>query len=838
MNPASGRTDPLRFARLRRRVVGLGLVVIVAFAGSSAYDAWRSYRHSLVATERELGNVANALAEQTAWTFKAVDLLLDDTVRWYQTESRTLTPERLDEILANRAAGVRQVRYMTISDALGVQRHRSRGPSTLNGDVSDRSYFTAQRDGVAAGLFISEPIVTRSENRAAIVFSRRLDDGVGHFAGVVTATVDLEELEQFYGAVSLGSGSAVQLLNDSGVLLVRNPPMREVVGRTYPELRAAPATPTPEIVSPIDGHQDFIAVARVRDIPAVLAVTRDAEVALRPWRDETRRFGIRAVVLTILGASTIAILVRQLRRIEDSQQALRTSEERYALAMEGANEGHWDWDVQPDRLFLSPRMKTIAGLQADSDIASRAAWMALIEIHPADRPRFDAAIQDHFEGRTAGYACEYRVRHPDGEWHWLSARGRCLRDEAGAPCRFVGSAMDVTAQKQAQADKEALQGQLRQSQKMESLGTLAGGIAHDFNNILGAILGYGELAQQRSAEGSSLRRYVDNVMHAAGRGKALVERILGFSRSGLGERVPVHVQSVVEETLELLSTSLPAGTRLDKRLEAGNAAVMGDPTHLHQVVMNLCTNAIHAMETGGTLTVALDCAELSEPRSVSRGRLSPGPHVRLVVGDTGPGMSEVVLERIFDPFFTTRRVEGGTGLGLSLVHGIVSDLGGAIDIATKEGSGTRFTVWLPVAGEVLRDAERAEAALPRGAGQTVMIVDDEPQLVALTEEMLAELGYEPVGFGSSDAARAAFAASPERFDLVLTDEAMPGRTGTELAADFRRRRPDLPIILVSGHGGSALARQATEIGVNEVLRKPLRQRELAEAVARAFAPAS
>ena len=173
-------------------------------------------------------------------------------------------------------------------------------------------------------------------------------------------------------------------------------------------------------------------------------------------------------------------------------------------------------------------------------------------------PRFEAALKDHFEGRTPRYECEYRVRQPNGDWRWLQARGRLLRDSSGKPLRFVGSSSDVTAQKQAQADKEQLEAQLRQSQKMEAIGTLAGGIAHDFNNILGAILGYGELAHQQSAEGSPLRRYLDNVMHAAERAKMLVERILGFSRSGLGDRAPVNVQSVVEETLELLEASLPA----------------------------------------------------------------------------------------------------------------------------------------------------------------------------------------------------------------------------------------------------------------------------------------
>jgi CheY-like chemotaxis protein len=377
-----------------------------------------------------------------------------------------------------------------------------------------------------------------------------------------------------------------------------------------------------------------------------------------------------------------------------------------------------------------------------------------------------------------------------------------------------------------------LEAQLRQSQKMEAIGTLAGGIAHDFNNILGAILGYGELAHQQSAAGSPIRRYLDSVMHAAERAQMLVERILGFSRSGLGDRAPVNVQFVVEETLELLEASLPAGIRLDSRIEAGNAAVIGDATYLHQVAMNLCTNAIQAMEHGGVLGVTLDCTELSEPRTLSRGSISPGPYVRLIVSDTGVGVPPVVLERMFDPFFTTKGVGEGTGLGLSLVHGIVSDLGGAINVTTQAGQGTTFEIWLPVVGETAIPAVEAARTLPRGNGETVMIVDDERQLVALAEEITAQLGYEPVGFDSSCAALEAFRNSPRRFDAVLTDESMPDLIGTELAHEILRIRPQIPIILMSGYGGAQLTNRAAEMGVTEVLRKPLHRRDLAESLAR------
>ena len=303
MSSASGYVSPdtgsLRFKRLRLGVVLLGALVILAFAGSSAYDAWRSYQYALAATDREIANTANALAEQTAWTLQAVDLLLLDTARWYRSESKGIPPERLDAVLENRTDGVQQVRQVMIVDAQGNQRHGSRGAASASHNVSDRSYFIAQRDGTAAGLFMSEPLVTRSEGRAAVVLSRRLDDVQGNFAGVVTAEVDLDDLEQYYRAVNLGMGSAIQLVRDNGSLLARNPSTPDAVGRKFPALVTAPAMPAPRLVNPIDGQADFIAVARVRNTPLTIAVTRDEAAALRPWRDETIRVGVRTLILTL-----------------------------------------------------------------------------------------------------------------------------------------------------------------------------------------------------------------------------------------------------------------------------------------------------------------------------------------------------------------------------------------------------------------------------------------------------------------------------------------------------------------------------------------------------------
>jgi PAS domain S-box-containing protein len=705
-------------------------------------------------------------------------------------------------------------------------------------NVADRSYFAAQRDSGEDQLFISEPLVTRTDGRVAVVLSRRIEHSSHRFAGVVTARVDLDDFSQLYRAVNVEGGTAITLIQDDGTLLVRNPSSAAAVGGKYPSLASAPAAPFARLTDPLNRGVDFIAVAPIRSTHLRIAVTRNEAIALQAWEQQTERVGMRTLMLSLLGALTIAMLVRQLDRVAAGERALCESEERYALAMEGANEGHWDWDMRSDHLFLSPRMKVLGGLGAQSDVTSRDSWRRQIQMHPEDQPRVELAMREHFEGRSQRFECEYRVRHPNAGWHWLLARGRCLFDSAGNPARFVGSAIDITEQRQSQLDKEKLESQLRQSQKMEAIGTLAGGIAHDFNNILGAILGYGELALQNCAENSDLRRYLDNVMHATERAKKLVERILGFSRSGLGNQVQFNVQSVVAETLELLEASLPVGIQLQKNLAAHTAGVIGDPTDLHQVTMNLCTNAIQAMDRGGVLSVALERSLLSATRVLARGSLSPGAYVRLIVSDTGSGISPAILERIFDPFFTTKGVGQGTGLGLSLVHGIVNDLGGAIDVVSAAGKGTQFDIWLPVAGEMPLPTREPSQTLPLGHGQTVMIVDDEKALVALAEESIAQLGYEPVGFDSSLAALRAYQDAPDRFDAILTDESMPDLSGTELAYRIRQLRASIPIILMTGHASVEMSQRGTQIGIGEILLKPLHGRDLAESLARVFGSVS
>jgi len=520
--------------------------------------------------------------------------------------------------------------------------------------------------------------------------------------------------------------------------------------------------------------------------------------------------------------------ITERKRIEEE---LRSRTEMLELAQKAAGAVAWEWTAdsdsnRPPRRADTRQLDALFGLPPGSYDGTVKAWSGTV--HPEDVPRVKAAMAQ--ASVTGDIDVEYRTVRADGGVRWLNAKGRTFLDADGKPTRSVGFLIDVTERHKAEDELRRVEQELRRAQSLEAIGTLAGGIAHDFNNILGAILGYGEMAMRGAKKGTRLRRDLESIMAAGDRGRALVERILAFSRSGVGERVPVHVEAVVREALDQVAASVAANVSIVPRLHAGQAAMLGDPTQVHQVVMNLATNAVQAMPQGGVLRVTLEAVRLDDARQATVGSIAPGDYIVLGVSDTGTGIPEDVLERMFDPFFTTKEVGVGSGLGLSLVHGIVTSVSGAIDVTTRADRGTSFTVYLRRSGDAAAQPADESRPLPRGEGQRVLVVDDEEPLVRLATETLESLGYAPVGFTSSIAALAAFRAEPARFDAVLTDERMPGMSGSALIREVRGIRDTIPIVLMSGY--PRLDGEAADV----IVRKPLSARDLAAGIARALRP--
>lgn len=399
---------------------------------------------------------------------------------------------------------------------------------------------------------------------------------------------------------------------------------------------------------------------------------------------------------------------------------------------------------------------------------------------------------------------------------------------------------EVADRRRAEQEKRKLEHQLRQAQKMQAIGTLAGGIAHDFNNILASIIGYTELgikkldATEAEAQAGGLPKYFNEVLKAANRARELVRQILIFSRQNEAERVPVFPHIVAQEVAALLRASCPANIIIEMSLDPESGAVLSDPIQMHQVLLNLSTNAQHAMKrTGGTLSIAVDPIELDISVTTSHGQLRPGPYVLITVSDTGHGMDPATLERIFEPFFTTKSVSEGTGMGLAIVHGIVTGQGGAITVQSVLERGTSFQVYLPRHDGPLPQVTDTRSEGLRGS-EHVLVVDDEPQLVALWSELLQGYGYQVTGFTSSLAALSSFRDEPERYDIVLLDQIMPGMTGAELAQNILRTRPGMPIIMATGFSEEITPEVARGIGIAEFVYKPILGNDLATAIRKAI----
>ena len=392
--------------------------------------------------------------------------------------------------------------------------------------------------------------------------------------------------------------------------------------------------------------------------------------------------------------------------------------------------------------------------------------------------------------------------------------------------------LDVTKRKKAEKEKMDLELQLSQKQKMEAVGTLAGGIAHDFNNILAAMQGYLELSLDDLSEDSPVRYNLEQVLSCSNRATKLVQQILTFSRKNQEEREkePVQISSIVKEVLGMLRSSLPTTIKICRRIHADTSVVLADPTQIHQILVNLCTNASHAMrQTGGLLEVSLIDVDFESETRIGDEYLNRGSYVKLSVSDSGCGMEKEVLERIFEPFFTTKKVNEGTGLGLSVVHGIIKSHEGAIAVSSVPGEGTTFDIFLPKIEDPSVDEPQPSEPVCKEK-EVILLVDDEEMMVDVTRKILERLGFAVVAKTGSLDALETFQERPDEFDLVLTDQVMPNMTGTQLAQKLISIRPDIPVILCSGFPESVCLDEVESIGIKKFLMKPIGREEIANVV--------
>ena len=501
---------------------------------------------------------------------------------------------------------------------------------------------------------------------------------------------------------------------------------------------------------------------------------------------------------------------------------LQQSEERYRAVFEYTGTAAVIVEADDTISMANSRFAELAAMD-QADITGRKKWCDFVD--PGDvetiRNRFTSCNALH---EYTDHPLQYEIRFIDnnGDFKYVYASlGRIPGSD-----RSVISLLDVTEKKKAEQRWLSLEKQLRKSQKMEAIGTLAGGIAHDLNNILGPVLGYSDMIMRASKPGSDVFRHSEKIQKAALRAADLVSQVLSFNRREETARRRIKIHPVSREVIKLLKGSIPSTIRIVDKIDRNCGAVEADPTQIHQVIMNLCTNAYHAMEdTGGTLAVSLtqislDSADMVEyPHLVGR----HGPYLALEVSDTGCGMTDDVMERIFDPYFTTKEDGKGTGLGLATVYSIVKACNGDIAVKSSPGRGTVFTVLLPVVETQIKleSKDTYSAAFKVGSGQRLLVVDDDEDIVMMCKEGFETLGYEVDSFSSSNEAIAFFRKNYRDIDLVITDQTMPGKTGFDLARAMLSIKQDIPIILCSGYAGEIDQVKVKELGIRSFVMKPV-----------------
>ncbi len=545
--------------------------------------------------------------------------------------------------------------------------------------------------------------------------------------------------------------------------------------------------------------------------------------ALVIFAGEADAFDSREVALLKALADDLSYGITTLRLRKERE---RGKNERMLLAtiVEQELDGVLTFNTRGVVQYVNPAFEVISGYDRDELVG-----FDIREVARQDPNRNFFQIMAEALDREVGRSERFLNRRKDGTLYDVATRISPVCGAAGITA-YAAVIRDLTHEVQ-------LERQLLQAQKMEAIATLAGGIAHDFNNILASIITNTEMAQDYVIEGDVLGEHLAIVLKAGFRAKNLVKQILTLSCQSEKERQPVRLELIARECMKLLRASLPTTIDIHRHPAEALGLVLADPTQIHQVIMNLCTNAADAMqETGGTLDILLANVELVAGEIATDPPLPAGKYLRLTVADTGHGMDRKTRERIFDPFFTTKEPGRGTGLGLSVVHGIIKNHGGGITFSSEPGKGTTFQIFLPRIDRPLPISEEEACGATPGGTERILFLDDEEDLVYAGQRMLEGLGYEVVSGTSSPGALEVFRAQPERFDLVITDQTMPHMTGDRLAREMLTLRPDLPIILCTGMGPATLGGVSTEkaaaIGIRDVVMKPVERSELARTIRR------
>lgn len=825
------------------------------------------------AERSELSNLARVFEEHVLGIVRDADLAMQALRNGIEADPEGF---RLEWWLATNVGLRDQVAQVALIDAKGSMTATSVAGARLGIDLSDREHFRVQAEAKKDALFISVPVLGRASGKWTLQLTRRFVNRDGAFAGVIVFSIDAAYLSRFYNSVDIGEHGTVQLVGLDGVVRASADSLNGAPGgsikgtKLYESILRVPVATVMENAISRAGKSTVLTAYRILPgYPLVVAIGADSRDYMAPYRAKL------PLILTLGGgalATTMgfaALFLMQSRRQERAEAELirerldlmnsqaegkvRAEEEiRYRAATDAASDAIVSWDREGRIIFANPSARRIFGLESGSLRQIR--YQSFFA--PSSSDELARALESVMAGKpgTFGRTLEVDCRRSDGTVFAAEIALNLWSSHDSAIVTMV--CRDISERRRNEEERKSLLTAGMQAQKMEAIGTLAGGIAHDFNNVLGAMLGFLWLAQREAPADSKLASNITKAIAAGKRATLVVKQLLDFSRAGTPTDSVFDVRKVIDEIAELAPASIPTSVARSFVSATETLPIRGDATQLHQSILNLVINAVQAIGHGvGRLDVSAKRVEITGElakdsvadagdglvmlRSVSHsgkgggkiwyGLLRAGPHVRIAVSDSGAGMSEGVMKRIFDPFFTTKAVGEGTGLGLSVLHGVIKSMNGAIVVDSRVGEGTTFEIYVPLHQAAAEERRRVSAPeVGHGAGR-ILVVDDEADMLAVMAETLRSAGYEVDSSPDGEHALERIKAGPQSYNLVLTDLTMPRMTGDVLVQEAIKLNPQLPIIMCTGRRDRV--EELRKLPLATILTKPVYGENLLQAVA-------
>ncbi|HTS39849.1 MAG TPA: ATP-binding protein [Xanthobacteraceae bacterium] len=845
-------------------LLGLAIIGLTWFGVILHLNEQRSL--AIEAARQNTGNLARTFEQQIIQIIEATDKVLLGLQSEYEDDPGRFDFENLRRF---QRGGWKQIFNIIGPNGELLATSEPVLPSRIF-EFNDRDYFRVHVDDDRMGLFISKPIVGRFSASNVVVFSRRLSNKDGSFAGVIAAYIYPDLLVRFYETIDVGKEGAISLWRGDGSLLAargfkdKNPTVTESARRLVAKLQEQ-GTGFYIGRGRMDGITRQISFRRVASFPLVVTVALSEQEILAIYRRDRIRYFSAAAFLTAIVLVFVGFIAARERRIEDSARAKRESdallaranldraesEERLAWAMEATGQGIWELNLANGNAYMSPCWKAILGYADDELVNNALIYRDLL--HPADRAAAAERLSEYRQRKCKSHSVEFRLRHKSGDYRWLLSKAKLTEDST----RLVGTIADITARKQAEEviaqenerlerlvtertaklqeemrKREEAQRTLFQAQKMETVGQLTAGVAHDFNNLLAVINGGLEFIELAAKKHQSAEpELIEASIRAGQRGKELVQQLLTYSRQAPLQAKPTIVDQLVLDTLQLLQRTIGESIEINIKLNASGAGVLVDRGQWTNALINLAINARDAMPEGGKLTIATVCQRAKWADKEGPIRWPMGEEVCISVSDTGHGMTEEVLRRATEPFFTTKPDGLGTGLGLSMVHGFVEQSGGHIELESEVDRGATITIRLPRIdmGEQ-QDQIGADPALLNGNQKTVLLVEDDVDVRTMTTAQLKELGYK-VRVAADGKEALNLVISPASFDVLMTDVVLPfGMDGLAIVRETLQARPKMAVLCISGYAPSQKKMKWIKAQNIAYLEKPFSIAQLADAL--------